>query len=121
TAAIRESEPAGRHLPIIAMTAAAMAGDREACLAAGMDDYITKPVRSAAVAAVLQRWIAPAAGSAPEPTPVGPAEEQAVSDVLDAAQLDVIRRLDDGDGALINEIIDKFLTHAAAGRDELAA
>ncbi len=57
TAEIRTRQGAGRDTPIIAMTAHAMQGDRERCLAAGMDDYISKPLRSEAVAAVLEQWI----------------------------------------------------------------
>ena len=52
---------AGRRLPIIAVTAAAMAENRAACLAAGMDDFIAKPVRLEVLRSCLARWLHPAA------------------------------------------------------------
>ena len=58
TRAIREREqPTGRHTPIIAMTASALVADKERCLAAGMDDYLAKPVNPAELDDTLRRWI----------------------------------------------------------------
>lgn len=58
TAAIRNAEMrTGRRVPIVAMTANAMGGDREKCLAAGMDDYISKPVDSKKLQGILSRWL----------------------------------------------------------------
>ncbi len=57
TGAIRKAEVlTGRHIPIIAMTAHAMQGDREKCIASGMDDYVSKPVTAAKLKEVLVRW-----------------------------------------------------------------
>jgi two-component system sensor histidine kinase/response regulator len=123
TAEIRRLEGAGRHTPIIAMTAAAMAGDRETCLAAGMDDYITKPVRTETVAAVLERWVSahPVAADpvAAAPDVVSPTPEESAGAALDPAQVELLRSLDDGDGSLLGEIIEQYLAQTTEGRAEL--
>jgi PAS domain S-box-containing protein len=58
--AIRAAEPAGRHVPIVALTGNAMPGDREACVAAGMDDYLAKPFSLTALRTTIDRWAGPA-------------------------------------------------------------
>ncbi len=102
-AAIREREPEGVHVPIIAMTAHAMQGDREKCLAAGMDGYVAKPVRIAALKEAIDTWLRPV-------SPQG--GEWIDEDALMAAA--------DGDVDFARELLEMFLGEAAARIDELA-
>jgi two-component system, sensor histidine kinase and response regulator len=70
TAAIRESEKkSGAHLPVFAMTAHAMKGDRERCLEAGMDGYITKPMRFSDIEQTLQSLAQPQPPAQRQPLP----------------------------------------------------
>jgi signal transduction histidine kinase/ligand-binding sensor domain-containing protein/CheY-like chemotaxis protein/HPt (histidine-containing phosphotransfer) domain-containing protein len=92
TAALRRREPAGTHVPVIALTADATPAGREACLAAGMDDYLAKPFRREALHGMLARWLGtqshePEAGaSTVDSTPPG-------ESTLDGATLDALRAL----------------------------
>jgi two-component system, sensor histidine kinase and response regulator len=78
TAAIRRHETqTGAHMPVIAMTAHALKGDQERCLAAGMDDYLTKPLDVAKLRTLLRQWAEKL--TAPAERASGPAASLAVA------------------------------------------
>ncbi len=105
TAEFRSRHP-GRSIPIIAMTAGATEADRDRCLAAGMDDYLAKPVRPEQVAAMLARWLDQPPAAPVDPTPVAPAADPPV---LDERRLDDIRAIGPPDGSFLAELVDIFL------------
>jgi two-component system sensor histidine kinase/response regulator len=139
TAEIRRHEHQSgrrRKLPIIAITANALQGDRESCLAAGMDDYLSKPFSQQELGAVIGRWIAlPVAARvhhddepAPVPVPAPPPRRAAERPVLVAPERDVINRhaleniralsADRGD-ALVHKVIAAYVDDTPQHLDTL--
>jgi CheY-like chemotaxis protein/HPt (histidine-containing phosphotransfer) domain-containing protein len=112
TGEIRRREAGtGRHVTVIAMTANAMAGDREECLRAGMDDYVAKPVKIDVLQAMVERWAPTAAVEPAAPAPAAPRTD--AEPVVDAAALDELRSYQvDGEPDVLDALIGKFLDSA---------
>ncbi|HEV8201184.1 MAG TPA: response regulator [Candidatus Polarisedimenticolia bacterium] len=121
TRSIRKIEAlAGGHVPIIAMTANALRGDREKCLEAGMDDYLPKPVKIDDLGKALARWTPQESGSAeddpaPDESPVAvPASSGSADDPLDRAAFHQLEECDRTGGRFIGTLIAAFEKEAPA-------
>ncbi len=108
TAAIRRRErETGLHLPIVALTAHALKGDREACLAAGMDAYMAKPIRALELLEVIEKLTATAPGSSAAAVLEGSFDRE-----------EILARVE-GDLALLTELVELFRTESPRMLSEL--
>jgi CheY-like chemotaxis protein/HPt (histidine-containing phosphotransfer) domain-containing protein len=119
TAEIRRREGTVRHTTIIAMTANALDGDYERCLAAGMDDYLSKPVKSDLLRMKLERWAKPSRPGKRSGEGNAPAQHNRGS-VIDQAHVARLRELQPlGEADFLTELIDLFLNEAASHLKDL--
>ena len=99
-------DPRYSDLPVIAMTANAMVGDKEKCLDAGMNDFIAKPIDVAQLFGTLARWIAPAA---PQEMTVVVAQPEAELPVVAGLKMAEAMRRVGGNATLMRKLLDRFV------------
>jgi PAS domain S-box-containing protein len=109
TQEIRRREGTSQHTWIVAMTAHSLEGDREKCLAAGMDDYVSKPVKRESVKAAIDRYLHRRGQTVVVQEPIIPAAIDP-AEFIDPAALDGFRQFDTDDGpSLLTQLIEVFL------------
>jgi two-component system sensor histidine kinase/response regulator len=107
---IRRESAKGRRVAIIGVTAHALEGDRQKCLDAGMDDYLSKPVMPEELAAAVARWLPRENGAvAPAATDSAPAPERDAAESIDLALLDSLELSGAGGRDFLEELISVFL------------
>jgi signal transduction histidine kinase/CheY-like chemotaxis protein len=115
--ATRSLRAAGSKLPIIALTANAGPGEAQACLDAGMDDYLSKPINQAGLEALLARWIQQPVADGPDATGAArPSNGEPQAPVFDRVL--ALSRLGD-DEELLRAVVASFVSHAPAAMAEL--
>lgn len=110
---IRSLPPPRNRVPVVAMTTHAMPGDRERCLAAGMDDYLAKPVAPKDLLAAVERWLcSPAASAAPEPAP------QPAADPIDDSALALLA--EQTDASILPSLVGTYIAEVRSRGQRIA-
>jgi CheY-like chemotaxis protein len=122
TRVIREWQKRGAHpnyqsrIVIVAMTAQAMQGDRDKCIAAGMDDYLSKPIRLADIRGIIERW-------ASQTSPVKPAPVKSERPAIETLPVDMDRLNDmtDGNAENFRELVELYFEQTAQQLAQITA
>lgn len=116
TKKIREHEYGKVHTTIVAMTANALQGDRERCLQAGMDDYLSKPIKQKDLLTMIERWTSV---ETTDDSGVQPQHESGTDEMIDGARIKEIQDL--GDESLVKELMGIYIHDSKQSLNDIAS